>query len=284
MKKNIFYLFGVTVVALAIASCKKEDSGSGIQAVFSYVADGYKVNFTNFSRNSTDYSWDFGDGSGETSDKKAPTHIFKSKGDFLVSLTTKNGSETSVFTDTVSVLGPNIKVDGDFTDWEYVDYTYQNPPTTTGTLTAVKTFASASDIYFYVEGTKDMEMALIDFWIDADNNPSTGYSIGAYPAGSGADYLAEGPATKDSWGSVYQHTGAPSAFSFSPVANFVDVMQFSLIKPVSGKNVIEFSIKKSAIGNPKGSINFLLFDLSSGYATLGALPASPEQKFIKVNL
>ncbi|MBK0383649.1 PKD domain-containing protein [Pedobacter sp. SD-b] len=284
MKKNIIYLFSITMVMLSIASCKKEGSGSGIQAVFSYVADGYKVNFTNFSRNSTEYSWDFGDGSGETSDKKAPTHIFKSKGDFLVSLTTKNGTESSTFIDTVSVLGPNIKIDGDFTDWEYVDYTYQNPAATTGTLLAVKTYASATDIYFYVEGTKDMHMALIDMYFDADNNPATGYFVGAYADGSGADYLAEGPATKDTGGSVFEHTGAVTAFTFNPVANMIDVMKFSDIKPVADKNVIEFSIKKSSIGNPKNSINFLLFDENSGYAVQGALPASPAKKFINVSL
>lgn len=281
MKKNIIYLFSMMMI---IASCKKADSGSGIQAVFSYVADGYKVNFTNFSRNSTEYSWDFGDGSGEKSNKKAPTHIFKSKGDFLVSLTTKNASGSSTFIDTVSVLGPNIKIDGDFTDWEYVNYTYQNPTTSTGTLLACKTYASATDIYFYVEGTTDMQMALIDFWIDADNNPATGYFIGSYPLGSGADYLVEGPATKDTGGGIYKHKGAPSGFSFDQVANMIDVMKFSAIKPVAGKNIIEFSIKKSAIGNPKNTLNFLLFDLNSGYATQGALPASPSQKFIKINL
>lgn len=284
MKKNLIYLFGVTMVMLIIASCKKEEKAGGLQAVFSYVADGYKVNFTNFSRGSTEYTWDFNDGTGETSDKKAPQHIFKKKGDFLVSLTAKSGDQTSVFTDTVSVLGPNIKIDGDFTDWEYVDYNYTNPVTTTGTLLACKTYASATDIFFYVEGTPDMQMALIDFYIDSDNNPASGYFIATYPDGSGADYLAEGPASKDSWGSIYKHAGDPSAFSFTPVANFADAMQFSLIKPEGGKNIIEFSVKKSALGNPKNSINFLLFDLSSGYATLGALPSAPAKKFIKVTL
>jgi len=125
-------------------------------------------------------------------------------------------------------------------------------------------------------------MALIDFFIDSDNNVATGFFVGAYAGGSGADYLLEGPATKDSWGSVYKHSGAPTAFSFAPVANFVDATQFSLIKPVAGKNVIEFSVKKNAVGNPKTGINFLLYDLSSGYATLGALPVAPANKFIKV--
>ncbi len=284
MKKNIIYLISIIGI-LIFASCKKDDAGSGTKAVFSYVADGYKVNFTNFSTNASEFSWDFGDGSKETSTQKSPQHIFKSKGNFLVSLTAKSGSETSTFIDTVFVAGPNIKIDGDFTDWEFVSYTHENAAGAGGTLLAAKTFASSTDIFFYVEGTPAMEMALIDLFIDGDNNPATGFFVGAYPTGSGADFLAEGPATKDSWGEIFKHSGAPSAFSFTPVSAFTTAMNFSVIKPVSGKNVIEFSIKKSALGAPKNAINFLLFDLSSGYATLGSLPASNTgQKFIAVPL
>ncbi len=284
MKKNIIYLISIISI-LIITSCKKDDSGSGTKAVFSYVADGYKVNFTNFSTNANEYSWDFGDGSKETVTQRSPQHIFKSKGNFLVSLTSKNGTETSTFIDTVFVAGPNIKIDGDFTDWEFVSYTHENAVGTGGTLLAAKTFASATDVFFYIEGTSAMEMALIDMFIDGDNNPATGFFVGAYPTGSGADFLAEGPATKDSWGEIYKHAGAPSAFAFSSVAAFTAAMNFSIIKPVSGKNVIEFSIKKSVLGAPKNTLNFLLYDLSSGYATLGSLPApNTGQKFIAVPL
>src|SRR5262249_14540604 len=116
MKKYILCLVSLLTLVLSLASCKK-DKASGLKAVFSYVADGYKVNFTNFSSNATEYSWDFGDNSGATDSKKAPVHIFTKKGDFLVTLTAKNGTETNSFTDTVSIIGPNIKVDGDFSDW-----------------------------------------------------------------------------------------------------------------------------------------------------------------------
>ncbi len=284
MKKNIFYLFSIAAL-LIIASCKKEEGGSGTKAVFSYVADGYRVNFTNFSSNAIEYSWDFGDNSGETSDKRSPQHIFKSKGDFLVSLTAKNGTETNVFTDTVTILGPNIKIDGDFTDWQYVSYTHENAAGTGGTLLAVKTFASSTDINFLVEGTADMKMELIDMFIDGDNNNATGYTVGAYPAGSGADFLGEGPAVNNSWGAIYKHGGAQTAFSFTPVANFADVMNFSAIKTSAGKNVIEFSLKKSALGSPRNVLNFALFDLTSGYATVGSLPVSNSTaKFIPVPL
>lgn len=286
MKRNIIYLGAMLVISFAFNSCKKEDAGSGLKAVFSYVADGFKVNFTNFSSNATEYSWDFGDGSGDTSNRRSPQHIFTKKGNFLVSLTAKNGAETATFIDTVSVIGPNIKIDGDFSDWQYVDYTFTNPNTYTGTLVAVKTFASSDLISFYLEGTLDMNLELFDMYIDSDNNTATGFSTYLYPSGSGADFLCEGPPVVPGWGAVYAHLGDPSAFSFSPVATFDEAMNFSTIKTVSGKKIIEFSLKKSVLGNIKGFINFAFIDLTSGYADVGEMPAgqTPDSRFIAVPL
>ena len=285
MKKNITYLCGLIIAVLAISSCKKgENAGSGTKAVFSYVADGYNVNFTNFSTNATEYSWDFGDGSGETSTKKAPQHIFKKKGDFLVSLTAKSGSTTSTFTDTVSIIGPNIKVDGDFTDWQYVDYSYTNTLPSGGSLTAVKTFASSTDIFFYLEGTADMKMEIIDMYLDADNNNATGYTVGAYPVSSGADFLIEGSLV-GGWGSLYAHTGAQNAFSFNPLFDIADVMHYSAIKTAGGKNIIEFSIRKDKLGTTKGFVNYCLMESTSGWAQVGAMPeSSPTAAFGKIAL
>jgi hypothetical protein len=272
MKKNTTYLLALLLAVLAVSSCKKgDDVGSGTKAVFSYVADGYNVNFTNFSTNATEYSWDFGDGSTELSTKKAPQHIFKKKGDFLVSLTAKSGSATSTFVDTVSIIGPNIKIDGDFTDWQYVDYSFTNTLPSGGTLTAVKTFASSTDIFFYLEGTTDMKMAILDMYIDADNNNGTGYTIGAYPAGSGADFLIEGSLI-GGWGSLYSHSGAQSGFNFSPIFDLPDVMHYSTIKTVGGKNIIEFSIRKDKLGSVKGFVNYAIIESTSGYAQLGTMP------------
>ncbi len=286
MKRNIIYLFGLLVITLAAASCKKENKGSGLKAVFSYVSDGFKVNFTNFSSGATSYSWDFGDGSGDTSNKKTPQHIFTKKGDFLVSLTAKNGAETSTFIDTVSIIGPNIKIDGDFSDWQYVDYTFTNPDTDTGTLRAVKTFASSDLINFYFEGSMNMNLELFDMYIDADNNPATGFSTYLYPAGSGADFLCEGPPVTPGWGAVYVHSGPPSGFTFAPVASFDEAMNFSAISTVNGKKIIEFSIKKSVLGTIHNFVNFSFIELTSGYADIGHMPEAqtPGSKFIAIPL
>lgn len=284
MRNNIICLVGLLVLALGITSCKKDDNGSGTKAVFSYVADGYKVNFTNFSTNAISFRWDFGDQSGETSTSKTPQHIFTKKGDFLVTLTAKNGADSSTFADTVTVTGPNIKIDGDFADWQYVEYTYVNPPAYPGNLLAVKTFASSTDINFYLEGTADMKIELFDMYLDADNDPATGFSTFLYPAGSGADFLCEGSPLGS--GDVFKHSGPPAGFTFAPVASFAEAMNFSSIMTVSGKKAIEFSIKKSALGTIKNFVNFCFVELTSGYADVGKIPEAqtPTSKFIAIGL
>ena len=62
MKKNILIVLCTISAMLPNLSCKKEtNNASGVKAVFSYVADGFKVNFTDYSTNAKEYFWDFGD-------------------------------------------------------------------------------------------------------------------------------------------------------------------------------------------------------------------------------
>jgi PKD repeat protein len=285
MKRHITYLFAVIAITIGFSSCKKEKGESGLKAVFSYVADGYKVNFTNFSANATTYSWDFGDGSGQTATTKTPQHIFTKKGDFLVSLTAKNATETNTFKDTVSIIGPNIKIDGDYSDWQYVEYSFTNPATFPGSLRAIKTFAGSTDIFFYLEGDTSMKMEIIDVYIDGDNNPNTGFKTFLYPAGSGADFLCEGsPAA--GWGDVFSHVGPGNGFAWNPFAVFADALRISAISSTRGKKVIEFSIKKSTLGTIKNFINLAIIESTSGYAEVGKIPEAPTatSKFLQIPL
>lgn len=286
MRKNIIYITCCLFVIFTAAACKKDKENGNLKSVFSYVADGFKVTFTNFSNGAKEYHWDFNDKPGDSSSLKSPQHIFSAKGDFLVSLTARNGDHTDVFTDTVSIIGPNIKIDGDFTDWEYVEYVHTNNENFAGTIRSIKAFATAQDINFLVEGTTDMKLEMIDMYIDADNNKATGFSSWDYPAGSGTEFLLEGPAASPSWGAGYVHSGAPSDWSFNSVFAFDSEMKFSAVKTEAGKNIVEFSIRKSALGSLSGSINFALIELNSGWTGIGRIPENelPESKFIELKL
>lgn len=285
MKRNIICLLAMITIATGFSSCKKDKEGSGLKAVFSYVADGFKVNFTNFSTNATEYMWDFGDGSGQTSAAKTPQHVFTRKGDFLVSLTVKNGTETNVFKDSVTIIGPNIKIDGDYSDWQYVPYTYQNAASYVSSVRSVKAFASSDAIYFYLEGTADMKMEIFDIYMDADNNPATGFNTWYYPLHSGADFLLEG-SPFGGWGDILAHSGAQTAWSWAPVASFADALKFSTLSTTGGKNSIEFSIKRSVLGTTRNFIHFGLVELTSGWAEVGQISEAKTatSKMIEVPL
>ncbi len=279
------YLIAVVVLLLAGTSCKKDNAGSGLKAVFSYVADGYKVNFTNFSTNANTYLWDFGDGSGDSSVLKGPQHVFTRKGDFLVTLTAKSGSETSTFTDTVSILGPNIRIDGDFTDWTYVPFATENSAAFSSSIKGIKAFASSDQIYIYLEGGTDMNLDIIDMYIDADNNPATGYASWLYPAGSGADFLAEG-SPFGGWGDVLAHNGPGTGWGWSASTTFADAFSFSTLKTDAGKKMVEFSIKKSALGTISQFINLAILENNSSWTQVGIIPEAPltASKFLAIPL
>lgn len=284
MKKNKWFLIGIALSLVIVVSCEKDDTSNASKAVFSYVADGFKVNFTNFSNNATEYVWDFGDQS-EGSTLKNPVHVFPNKGQFLVSLTANNETETSTFIDTVLIIGPNIKIDGDFTDWEYVGYTHENAVGTGGSLLAVKTFASSGYLNFYLEGTSDFSLTVFDLYLDSDNDSETGLKTWMYPLKSGADFLCEGSIPGE-WGDVYEHVGPGNDWNWNPVYAFGDLFQFSAIKNVGDRKAIEFSIKRSDLGTMNNYVNFAIIESNEGWTEIGTLPLSqtPESEFAHIEL
>jgi len=284
MKKHNWILISIALSVLSIVSCTKDDTSTGTKAVFSYIADGFKVNFTNFSSNATEYVWEFGDQT-ETSTLKNPTHVFPAKGQYLVTLTAKAGEITSTFIDTVLIIGPNIKIDGDFTDWAYVGYNHENVEGSGGTILACKTYASSGYLNFYIEGTPDFSLTVMDLYLDTDNNPETGLISWMYPAGSGADFLCEGSVPGE-WGDVYQHVGPGNDWNWNAILGFADVFQFSEFKNVDGRKAIEFSIIRSALGTMSKKVNFGLVESNEGWTEVGWMPVTqtPESTFLTIDL
>ena len=273
MKNYILIVLCAVFAIIPNLSCKKENTGSGVKAVFSYIADGFKVNFTDYSTNAVEYRWDFGD--NDTSNEANPIHVYQSKGDFLTTLTITNGAETSTFTDTVFIAGPNIKIDDDFTDWTYVENAYVSEEGSESTVTAVKTFASGGSLNFYIEGTEEMNFDIIDIYLDTDNNPATGFQYWAYPVASGAEYLMEG-SVSEGWGDVLIHTGGDNdGWSWDAVSDFETMLKFSEVKEEDGKKFVEFSISRDGLGQLNGAVNFAIQESTSGYSVIGSIP-TPE--------
>lgn len=282
MKNHAIKLTLIIMASIIIGSCSKDKESSAFKAVFSYVPDGFKVSFTNFSTNAKTYSWNFNDGTEESSAKN-PVHVFKAKGEYTVKLTATNGNAESTFEDKVVILGPNIKIDGDFADWEYVEYAFENESGKGGTLRGVKAFAYGDKINFYLKGTSDMNLAAFDMFINSDNDPTTGFQSWQWPISSGAEYLLEG---NPDGGVFYLNTDPNHGWLWEQKATFADVFKFSTIKTLSDGKAIEFSIDKTKLGNVSGFITFSITELDGSWAAIGSLPAKeePTSGFLSIKL
>lgn len=74
------------------------------KASFSYkTLHPLKVVLTNTSSGAVSYQWDFGDGHSST--EKSPTHRYKSKGVYTITLTAK-GSKSSTYSETITIEEP----------------------------------------------------------------------------------------------------------------------------------------------------------------------------------
>ncbi|MFD1629775.1 T9SS type A sorting domain-containing protein [Pseudopedobacter beijingensis] len=186
---------------------------------------------------------------------------------------------------TISVKAQIITIDGNFSDWDAVPYAHINAEGTGGRLEALKTFGTATHLYFMVEGTTEMDFGTLLVHLDTDNNPATGYNNSwQYGAGAGSDYKIEGNAPW--WGSLAQHSGNPAddwdGFTeIQPLTN-ADVHARSAVVESGEKKYFEFSITKSYLGTLGTVINVVIYDTTN--PVTGSVPATGENaKYLQIN-
>ncbi|MBL7699848.1 MAG: PKD domain-containing protein [Chitinophagaceae bacterium] len=289
--KPKYFLLIITALFLG-AGCDKDENNAPFKALFNFSVSGFSTNFFNFTdfRNYTgpyaEYAWDFGD--GETSTEASPSHIYAAIGEYDVTLTATKGGQTSTFTDKVAIKGPEIKIEGDFTDWDHIDFSYTNDDGD-AVLKRVKIFESGGNINFYVEGSGDMDFSEVQVYFNTDDNPGTGYQLSDFPAGSGAEFNFygeglnvytevnehQGEPEDDDWENIFyfdafdDETSAEGGPTYSSVEGLPD-----------GSKAIEFAFPKSLLGGVSNSISFAIYDYSSD----GVIPAAgdPSSQFIRV--
>lgn len=178
--KTTKILLGLVAV-LVFTACEKQPEAS-------FTVPGTTVNileeivFTNTSKNSTTYQWDFGD--GNTATVASPTHTYTEGGTYNVTLTASGNEGSDTFSKTIEVLSADIGI--------YV-YMY-NPNDENDTNTAVdncevEIFETEQDWLDYTNGlgyaTTDAngevlftEVAPIVYYIDAykEINASSAYT------------------------------------------------------------------------------------------------------------
>ena len=275
--KKITFLFCIIAVAL-LAGCGSDDSsepGNDIVADFSYTSDGSTFTFTNLSQGATTYRWDFGD-LYFYCEKENPVYSYtKAGGELQVTLTAMGGTgQEAYITKTImapEILDVSIEIDGDFDDWEGIDYLYEEP--NAASMQKIKIWGKGDNINVYLEGNTKMQMELVDMYINSDGNSSTGFLSWQWPEGSGGDFLFEGPLLSNSWGAFYQHTDPNGGWGWAAIAGSGANMYASGIVSVDAEtNAIEFSIPKTQLGSLGSTIGFAFSELTIGWAAVGNFP------------
>ncbi|WP_445730926.1 PKD domain-containing protein [Mariniflexile sp.] len=276
MKKLKFFYCLIAVTLLA--GCGTDgvsESDNGIVADFSFTNDESTFAFTNLSKGATTYKWDFGD-LYFYCEKENPTYTYTTVGGEIkvtLTVTSESGQKASV-TKTISapeVILASITIDGKFDDWEIIDYLYQEPNAVS--MQKIKIWGKGDYVNVYLEGNKKMKMELVDMYINADGNSSTGFLSWQWPSGSGGDFLFEGPLLSNSWGGFYQHTDPAGGWGWAFLAGSGANIFSSGIKSVDANtNAIEFAIPKTQLGSLGSTIGFAFSELTSGWAAVGNFP------------
>ncbi len=290
--KTTKLLFSFSIAIILLAGCSDDNSdemttGTELKADFSFTDDDSTFTFTNLSDSGKTYRWDFGD-LGFISNEENPVHTYTIGGKLLVSLTVtdENGNEGYIAKpiSAPEIIQIDIAIDGDFDDWEHVDVAYENT-SGEGAIQKMKVWTVGENVNFYLEGTSDMNMELVQIYLDSDGDPNSGFSSDDWPDSSGAEIMYEGPfENEDNWGEFYQQgEGTDWAFDDTVEGSSAEDLNISAIVNIGdGIKAVEFSINKSILGSLGDTLGIGILELNSGYSTLSVFP--DNGKFVEIEL
>ena len=246
MKKSFFFASLIAMMAIFATSCQQK--GNLPKARFSYAVDGMTVTFTNASKDAEEYVWNFGDGSLLSKDAN-PVHTYAEAGTYTVELTAKNKAGENKMSDVIVLETKkfNIKIDGDFADW-------QNLP--------VDLLAEAKvDEYATMDACHDIKFRL---WVD-----------------SGADILIEGGTEVDTesgdelwWPgfNTFINGGDPAGWTWEEFDAEGKYSISNIVKLPDGDKAIEGRISRAGIPNFKACKVGVLTQAPNWTGEVGNLP------------
>jgi len=266
-------LFIIVCSGVLFQSCKKDTVEEGPDVNFSTSIDAYTVTFTNKTTGGASYKWDFGDGTVSTDEN--PKHTYPGKGKYVPTLyVTTSGGRTAEGSTVIRIAKSSaIKLnDNSLADWDTVTYNVKVSGTGGGIFRKAKLDYDAENVYFYFEMASTKANAdIFDFYLDADNNSSTGLTTWV-ANGSGNDVLLEG-AMLTGWFDMFYHTGAQTSFTFD-YQTITDFFEVGTVQQSGGILKFEGRLIRSKIKNltGKGLKLAVTATKSDWSATLGIIP------------
>jgi len=275
--KKFEYILGcllLTGLVTGFQSCKKNPELPVKDVVFTDVVKSYVVTFTNSTTDAKSYRWDFGDSTSST--ETSPVHTYKTKGKYVSTLyaTLNNGQVISGSTIiNVSKSSPILLNDNTLSDWDTISNVVIPAGALGGIVQKAKFDYDSQNVYIYMEMTGTVAAGnIFDFYLDTDNDATTGLLTGEIPGG-GYDYLLEGPMLAVPDGLIqYQHTGAQSAFSFNALS-IADFYTVGTVVDEGGVVKFEMALSRSKIGGLSGkALTFGIIVSNSGWSEVGWMP------------
>lgn len=271
-------VLSLAALTLAAGACGDDDEGAP-KSDFIYEADERTVTFINLSKGATTYFWDFGDGA--TSTEENPVHEYPAFGVYTAHLTAAGpGGETlSLPDEMILAKSSDVVIDGSFDDWADIPVSTELGE---GSITKVKVDYDGLKIYFYVEGTADLQ-GFFDVYLNVDNNFGTAFNTGDWEGGIGAEYLIEGDFANDNDASLFGYdysSGNNNTFAWLPAADIGSgFLLASDLQVIDGGKAIEFSMLRSTlVGLSPAGFTYGIHDLLN-WGSVGSIPeagASPD--------
>jgi hypothetical protein len=278
--KTYIGLLAVTAISLSWSACKKDKSTPQTDLVYEVAVDGNQVTFTPKTEGITSYKWDFGD--GQTSEEANPVHVYPGKGKYVPTLTAVIGGQ-NVEASTVLRISKSSPVkinDNSLADWDAVTANIVPLGAKKGIIKTVKFDYDGNYIYMYGElNSTKANGDIFDFYIDADNDPATGYA-GSF-AGQGSEVLLEGQLLVGNM-DIYYHSGSQTDFGGYAPQSISEATQVGTI--VQDGNVVKFEMR-FARGKLKGltgtAARFGIIATKSDWsATIGTAPDDNTPGFL----
>ncbi|MFD1629760.1 PKD domain-containing protein [Pseudopedobacter beijingensis] len=236
--KRISSIFLLAVLSLLSNACKKNETTRLIDLLYDLDVEGNDVKFNLVTESVTDYRWDFGD--GQTSNEANPTHTYPGKGKYVATLYAKVNGQAAESSAVIRIAKSSpIKIgDNSLADWDNITNNVITSGPGGGVVKKAKFDYDGNNIYIYMElESKKSNGDIFDFYIDSDNNTSTGL-LGGFPDG-GFDVLLEGALLTEGL-DVFYHKGEQTSFSFDQ-QSISDFYQVGTI--VQDGNILKFEMK-----------------------------------------